>query len=299
MNREEDVDVCGEGVIIEDTSISDDIILICGVGLTDTWDIWCDHGILNRVSGTVLITTNCLFVPFCVGKYDEDVEPSPYDVNNFCDGTFDVGNELRIYDVDSFSVETCDVGVELRPYDVNNLFDGTYDVGNELRSYDVDNFSVETYDVEIDLAPYDVNVNNCSGEMSDDGVELSEQYGVNIDVVETYDVEEELVPYDINIFSVGAYDLEVEFEPYNVNTFSVKSALLKCCVLLTSDPKRSVDWKLSLDAVLVDGKDISKTLVAIIPGDCIWWIGLDEGIDTLVASVFCCSSPVWWEVKDI
>jgi hypothetical protein len=36
VSREEDVDLCGEGVIIENTSISDDIILICGVGLTDT-----------------------------------------------------------------------------------------------------------------------------------------------------------------------------------------------------------------------------------------------------------------------
>ena len=264
MNREEDVDVCGEGVIIEDTSISDDIILICGVGLTDTWDIWCDHGILNRVSGTVLKTTNCLCVPFCVGKYDEDVEPSPYDVNNFCDGTFDVGNKLRIYDVDSFSVETCDVDVELRPYDVNNFCGGTFDVGKKLRIYDVDNLSVE---------------------MSDDGVEL-EQCGVNIDVVEMYGVEE----CDINIFSVGAYDVEAELEPYN--TFSLESTLLK---LLSSEPRCSVDWKWSLVVVLIDGKDWSKTLDVIIPGDCMWWIRLDEGIATLIDSVSCFSDPIWWE----
>ena len=228
MNREEDVDVCGEGVIIEDTSISDDIILICGVGLTDTWDIWCDHGILNRVSGSVLKTTNCLCVPFCVGKYDEDVEPSAYDVNNFCGGTFDVGNKLRIYDVDNLSVE-----------------------------------------------------------MSDDGVEL-EQCGVNIDVVEMYGVEE----CDINIFSVGAYDVEAELEPYNVNTFSLESTLLK---LLSSEPRCSVDWKWSLVVVLIDGKDWSKTLDVIIPGDCMWWIRLDEGIATLIDSVSCFSDPIWWE----
>jgi len=49
-------------------------------------------------------------------------------------------------------------------------------------------------------------------------------------------VEVELGPYDVNIFSVGAYDMEVELGPYNVKTFSEKSILLKCCVLLTSEP---------------------------------------------------------------
>lgn len=54
-------------------------------------------------------------------------------------------------------------------------------------------------------------------------------------------MEVELGRYDVNIFSVGAYDMEVELGPYNVKTFSVKSILLKCCALLTSEPGCSLD----------------------------------------------------------
>jgi hypothetical protein len=64
---------------------------------------------------------------------------------------------------------------------------------------------------------------------------------------------------------------------------------------LSSEPRCSVDWKWSLVVVLIDGKDWSKTLDVIIPGDCMWWIRLDEGIATLIDSVSCFSDPIWWE----
>lgn len=112
-------------------------------------------------------------------------------------------------------------------------------------------------------------------------------------------MEVELDSYDVNIFSVGAYDMEVELGTYNVKTFSVKSILLKCCALLTSEPGCSLDWEWYFDVVLVDGKEWSKIFDAIIPGDCIWWIRLDEDIGTFSASMCCFSDPIWWEDKGI